>query len=249
MELLPPDVTCSQWRYTPERAQAGGRWALRTGLCAVGGLGEAAWARIAAARSQQPFAGLHDFCARTRLGRDAVANLVRAGACDAFGARRDLLWQLGEIEFHPDELSLETDSTPANLPALAPLEQTAWEYELLGLSPGGQIMRHYRAQLRAQRVLSAWEVKQAEPGRRVRVAGMMAVRQRPATAKGIVFISLEDDSGLLDLVVKPDTWARLRDVLRGSMLLLVEGTVQRSGRAASLLVQDAAALAAPPEDV
>jgi DNA polymerase III alpha subunit len=91
-------------------------------------------------------------------------------------------------------------------------------------------------------VLSAWEVKQAEQGRRVRAAGMMAVRQRPATAKGIVFISLEDESGLLDSVVKPEVWARLRDVLRGSMLLVVEGTVQRSGRAVSLLVQEAETL-------
>ena len=67
----------------------------------------------------------------------------------------------------------------------------------------------------------------------------MAVRQRPATAKGIVFISLEDESGLLDLVVKPEVWARLREVLRGELLLYVEGEVQRSGTAVSVLVSHA----------
>ena len=86
-----------------------------------------------------------------------------------------------------------------------------------------------------------------EAGKRVRLAGMMAVRQRPARAKGIVFISLEDESELLDLVVKPEVYARVRDVLRGPMLLLVEGVVQRSGRVVSVLMQETAALAGAPE--
>jgi error-prone DNA polymerase len=171
-----------------------------------------------------------------------VANLIRAGALDAFGERRPLLWDLGEVDIRPDEMSLPLEAAPAELPELPPLEQTAWEYELLGLSPEGQIMRHYRAQLRAQRIASAWEVKQMQAGQYAVAAGMMAVRQRPATAKGIVFISLEDESGLLDVVAKPEVYARLRDVLRGSMLLQVEGVVQRSGRAVSLLLRNAAPL-------
>jgi error-prone DNA polymerase len=139
-------------------------------------------------------------------------------------------------------MALPDVETHAELPELAPLEQTAWEYELLGLSPEGQVMRHYRARLRERRITATWEVKQMERGQYARTAGMMAVRQRPYTAKGIVFISLEDESGLLDVVVKPEVWARLRDVLRGSMLLEIEGTVQRSGSAVSLLVSHAAPL-------
>ncbi|MGL4651741.1 MAG: OB-fold nucleic acid binding domain-containing protein, partial [Caldilineaceae bacterium] len=272
VESLPPDVNRSAWLYTIEEdpRPGRGRWAIRTGMMAVTGLGESGWQRMEAARAASAhadavgaealgaeavgadaartnvFTDLADFCIRTQLDRDVCVALIRAGACDALsdppGERRQLLWRLGEIDARPTELPLP-QSAPVTeqpaLPALDPLEQTAWEYELLGLSPAGQIMRHYREALRARKIAGGWEVKQMEQGDVARVAGMMAVRQRPGTAKGIVFISLEDESGLLDLVVKPDAWTRLRDVLRGSMLLLVEGTVQRSGRAVSLLVHSA----------
>ena len=109
----------------------------------------------------------------------------------------------------------------------------------MGLSPGQQLMVHYRAALRRSGVASTWQVKQLEAGQRARVAGYVVVRQRPATAKGILFLSLEDESGLLDLVVKPETYKKLRDVLRGEPLILAEGIAQRSGRAVSLLVQRA----------
>jgi error-prone DNA polymerase len=133
--------------------------------------------------------------------------------------------------------------TPA-LPALGAPEQTAWEYELMGASPAGQMMRHRRATLQAAGVLTCAQVRRAAAGRKVRCAGFVVVRQRPATAKGILFLSLEDESGLLDVVVKPPVYARLRDLLAGQPLIVVEGVVQRSGRAASLLLLDAAALGA-----
>jgi error-prone DNA polymerase len=88
-------------------------------------------------------------------------------------------------------------------------------------------------------VVSGWQIKQMVAGRRARTAGFAVVRQRPSTAKGILFMSLEDESGLLDLVVKPDVYDRLRDVLRNQPLLIVEGVVQRSGRSVSLLVEQA----------
>ena len=150
-----------------------------------------------------------------------------------------MLWRLGELDLRPDEFDLVQGEVAVALPLLAPLEQTAWEYELMGASPTQQMMVHYRPQLRAAGVLSSWQVKRISPGRRVRSAGFVVVRQRPATAKGILFMSLEDESGLLDLVVKPPVYARLRDVLRGRPLIIVEGIVQRSGRAVSLLVQHA----------
>jgi error-prone DNA polymerase len=236
--LLPPVINRSEWRHVLEQDE-GKRWAIRTGLQAVHGLGEQAGARIVAARAEGLFTDLVDCCRRTRLERDVVSNLIRAGVLDEFGARRDLLWQLGDVDLRPDELPLTLASIAAELPPLDALEETAWEYELLGLSPAGQVMRHYRGDLRKAGILSTWQVKQARPGQRVRVAGMVVVRQRPGTAKGILFMSLEDESGLLDLVVKPPVYARLRTVLRGQPLLLVEGVVQRAERAASLLVGDA----------
>jgi error-prone DNA polymerase len=242
VDTLPPDVNRSSWRYTLETIVDGmgeRHRVLRTGLQTIAGFGESAWEELAAARTSGAFTDLADFCRRTRLTQDVVCNLIRAGACDAWGKRRDLLWQLGELDQRPGALDLIEEETGVDLPLLAPLEQTAWEYELMGASPSRQMMVHYRARLRAAGVLSGWQVKQMQAGCRVRSAGFVVVRQRPGTAKGILFMSLEDESGLLDLVIKPSVYARLREVLRGRPLIVVEGIVQRSGRAVSLLVQRA----------
>ncbi|MFO7632878.1 MAG: DNA polymerase III subunit alpha [Caldilinea sp.] len=235
VETLPPDIQRSGWRYTLERLD-NRRWALRTGLHAVTEVGEVAWQRINAARGESRFGSLDDFCRRTRLPVDVVTSLIRVGACDNFGERRQLLWQLGDLDYRPDAFDLTAASSAADLPPLDALEQTAWEYELMGLSPERQLMVHYRFALRRQGILSTWQVKQTEAGRCVRVAGYVVMRQRPATAKGILFLSLEDESGLLDLVVKPETYTRLREVIRSHPLLIAEGVVQRSGRATSVLV-------------
>ncbi len=232
VDALPPDVNHSSWRYTLEMVedvQGEPRWALRTGLQTIAELGESAWETLAAVRENRMFRDLADFCRRTRLEQDVVRNLIRAGACDALGERRQLLWQLGDLDLRFGAFDLVQEEAHVELPLLAPLEQTAWEYELMGAAPARQMMVHYRPQLRAAGVLSGWQVKQMPRGRRARSAGFVVVRQRPATAKGILFMSLEDESGLLDLVVKPPVYARLRDVLRGRPLLIVEGIVQRSG--------------------
>ena len=176
-----------------------------------------------------------------------MRSLIRAGACDAWGERRALLWKLGDLDLRPDGLPLTQPPTADGLPPLPqlpPPEQAAWEYELMGASPAGQIMRHHRAGLRVRGTLTCAEVKRTKAGRRVKCAGFVVVRQRPPTAKGILFLSLEDESGLLDVVVKPPVYEALRDVLRGHALILVEGVVQRSGRAASLLLLGAEPLAA-----
>jgi error-prone DNA polymerase len=153
-----------------------------------------------------------------------------------------LLWELGGLVDEAAGFDLPPAAMEVELPTLAPLEQTAWEYELLGLSPQGHVLAHYRAGLRAAGVLSTWQVKEARAGQRVWVAGLVVVRQRPQTAKGILFMSLEDESGLLDLVVKPEVYGRLRETLRQQPLLVVEGVVQRADRAVSLLVRGAEAL-------
>jgi error-prone DNA polymerase len=242
VESLPPDVNRSDWRYTLERTDVREVGAAhRTARCQPG----AGRAGMGAHR-RRPHAGafthLEDFCRRTRLPRDVLENLIRAGACDGFGQRRDLLWACAALDYRPDELDLPGVNIAAALPPLDAIEATAWEYELMGFSPRQQMMVHYRQALRAAGVLTTGAVKQEEAGRRVRVAGFAVVRQRPATAKGIVFYSLEDESGLLDLVVKPDVYARLRPVLSGHPLLLVRGVVQRSGRAVSVLVWEAQGL-------
>jgi error-prone DNA polymerase len=133
------------------------------------------------------------------------------------------------LDYRPDKFDLVIPTIKADLPPLDPLEQTVWEYELMGLSPSTHIVMHYREALRAAGIRSTWEVKHlCEAGQRVRVAGMVVVRQRPGTAKGMTFLSLEDESGLLDVVIRPDVYAKVRDTLRSNILVIADGVVQRS---------------------
>jgi error-prone DNA polymerase len=114
--------------------------------------------------------------------------------------------------------------------------------ELMGLTPGDHVVGLYREALRAQGVMSSGDLEGQRDGQTVRVAGLVVVRQRPPTAKGHVFITLEDEEGLVNLIVRPDVYQRCRDVLRGAPLLLVEGRLQRERYALSVLVHRAAAL-------
>ena len=251
--ILQPEVnlsqaTCSlEQTCTLERAHSGERvTGLRLGLRYVHGLGEAWQERIVKRRASGPYRDLADFCRRARLPRSLVENLIRSGAMDGLGgARRDLLWTLGGLAYHEEGLDIEVPVMPAALPPLDRAERMVWEYELLGLTPGDQVMSLYREALQARRTLSSGELAARQNGERVRVAGWAVVRQRPPTAKGHLFITLEDEEGLVNLIVRPDVYERYRDVLRNTPLLWVEGRLQREGQALSVLVYRAAALGSP----
>ena len=198
-----------------------------------------------AARGDRPFAGpamdsgqaLADFCRRTRLPRPLVGDLIRAGALDGCGApRRQLLWTLGGLHY-TEEALIEAPDTPADLPDLTEREAMAWDTELLGLSPDDHPLRLWRARLQSQGVLSAAELAAQPAGKLVKVAGMVVVRQAPPTAKGHLFITLEDETGLVNLIFRPDLYERERAALHRATLLMAEGRLQREGAALSVLVQ------------
>lgn len=241
VELLPPNINRSDWNYMLER-NAKQKLVVRTGFKAIKGIGTKAWEQISSARRSSPFPSLSDFCHRTHLSKELVTNLIRSGAMDEFGDRRQLLWQLGTIDIQHNALKLPTVASEIELADLPELQQTLWEYELMGLSPDTQIMKYWRGSLRKAGVLSTWEVKQRKAGTRVMTAGMVVVRQRPQTAKGIMFVSIEDESGLLDLVVRPNVYERIRSVLRSQILIVVMGLVEREGQAVNVLVGDAITL-------
>jgi error-prone DNA polymerase len=249
--VLRPDINLSQPTCSLE--QAGSKvkvcsdaTSLRLGLRYVHGLGEVWQERIVERRASEPYRDLVDFCRRARLPRSLVENLIRSGAMDDLGqTRRDLLWALGGLSYQEEGLEIEVPVVPASLPTLDQAERMAWEYEILGLAPGDHVMSLYREALRAQRVLSSGELPSRRDGERVRVAGWAVVRQRPPTAKGHVFITLEDEEGLVNLIVRPDVFERYRDVLRNTPLLWIEGRLQREGQALSVLVYRAAALGKP----
>ena len=131
------------------------------------------------------------------------------------------------------------------MPALEQAERMAWEYELMGMAPGEHVMSLYRESLQARRVQTSAELTDRQDGERVRVAGWAVVRQRPPTAKGFLFITLEDEDGLANLIVRPGIYEQYRDALRNAPLLLVDGRLQREGHAISVLVYRAEALRQP----
>jgi error-prone DNA polymerase len=241
VSVLRPNIDLSHEACTLE-----GVWpstSLRLGMRYVHGLGETWQTRIVERRGDQPFGSLLDFCRRTRVPRSVVENLIRAGAMDSLDrTRRDLLWELGGLEYQEDGLDLDVPVEMVALPSLDQVEQLAWEYELLGVAPGTHVMDLYRESLEAQGVLGSRQLEELPDGRPVCVAGLAVVRQRPPTAKGFLFITLEDEQGLANLIVRPGVYDRYRDVLRNAPLLRVKGRLQREGHAISVIVYEAAAL-------
>jgi len=234
--ILRADINRSNDECTLESCNGQER-ALRLGLRYVHGLGEASRQRLLERRNGQPFADLADLCRRVRLPRPMIENLIRSGTLDSLGVeRRSLLWQLGGLDYREEELEIDIPIIGAELPQLTEGESMGWDYELLGLAPGDHIVRLYRARLKEQGVLSSADLEQKKDGDNVRVAGMVVVRQKPPTAKGHVFITLEDEDGLVNLIVRPNVYARYREAVRNSLLLWAEGRLQRQGAAASVLV-------------
>jgi error-prone DNA polymerase len=239
-----PDANYSRETCTLEHEGSG--LAVRLGLQYVHGLGEAWQARIIEQRKSGPFETLRGFCRRTRLPRPVVENLIRAGALDSLGlSRRELLWEVGALTYQAEGLDIPIPVEPAALPTLQQAEQWAWEYELLGAAPSGHVMSLYREALQAQGVLSSGDLNRQQNGQTVRVAGWAVVRQRPPTAKGHVFITLEDEEGLINLIVRPKIYQQYRNALRNAPLVWVEGQLQREGHAMSVLVHRASALGHP----
>jgi error-prone DNA polymerase len=214
VELLPPDIHHSGWntRSNPPPRPSG--------PCAWGCPPSMVWARLPgerwiAARKEAPFAGWRISCAARVFPARWSRTLSAPARWMPLATRRSLLWTLGQLHLADDDLGLETPVVDVVLPPLDALEESAWEYELLGLSPAGQVMVHYREALRKAGVLSTGQVKEARAGRTVWVGGMVVVRQRPPTAGGVAFLSLEDERGLLDVVLKPPVYERYKALLRG----------------------------------
>ncbi len=228
--VLPPDVNMSEWDNT--LVPLGLDWALRLGLRQVGGLSEAAVARITAARDT-PFADPHDLKTRARLDRGAMQTLAAADAMRSMGLdRRAALWAIRGLKDAPDlplfrESRDEGADPPVALPAMPVCEHVIADYQTLRLSLKRHPMAFLRKSLTRQRYLRAADLARAGQGSRVRLAGIVLIRQRPGSAKGVCFITLEDETGSANLVVWPKVMAAYRPVVMTARLLDVAGHVQR----------------------
>jgi error-prone DNA polymerase len=225
VEVLPVRADASDWDCTLEGD------ALRLGLRVTRGLGEEAGKRIEKARKERPFASVEDLTARASLGKREVEALAHAGALAGFGlARREAMWKVraprppeGDL-FAGKELG---DEVPV-LAEMTRAEQLVLDYETTGVSVGDHAMNVVRPRL-PRHYKSARDLATVANGARVSTAGMVICRQRPGTASGVVFVTMEDETGFVNLILWPKTFERWRYVATTSSMLVAHGKVERQG--------------------
>jgi error-prone DNA polymerase len=230
--VLPVDIHHSQARCSLSDE------GIRLGLNYVKGIHERQITTILESRDKGAFASLVDFCRRTRIGRKVIENLILCGAMDGWGIpRRQLLWESGTLHYQENELDLVAQPDVVSLPALSAGEAMLAEQAVLGLSPGDHVMTFYRARLEQRGISGSKELPYHPNGQWVRAAGLLVVHQSPPTAKGFHFLTLEDEDGMMNVVVSPQVYGRYRQIIRTERLLLVEGAVQQQDGVTNLLAQ------------
>ena len=246
VEVRPVDVNFSNWDASLEAGTAADKPAVRLGLRQVDGLRKDEALKIEVARaaclkevppggSRLAFAGIENLIQKSGI---SYATLERLAAADAFRSlardRREALWDARGL-ISPKELPLfdwaATSSAGPDdavvLPAMPLSEHVVNDYQTLRLSLKAHPVSFLRARLQSQRVSSCQDVRALKSGRHVTVAGVVLVRQRPGSAKGVVFMTIEDETGVANIVVWPKTLERYRKVIMTARLIEVRGTIQR----------------------
>ncbi len=213
-----------------------GAFAVRLGLTEVQGIGEADAQRVVDARARRPFIDMPDIARRTGLSVAQMEALATAGAFDGFGiSRRQALWNAGYTDA-PDRLAgTAVQASPPMLPGMNPVEQTLADLWATRISPDEHPMEHLRPLMLSEGVLSVADTSTHEADRRVRVAGLVTHRQRPYTAGGVTFLNIEDETGMLNVVVFDAVWQRHRRVARNSAGLVVRGMLERQDGVVNLV--------------
>ncbi|CAB3964460.1 MULTISPECIES: error-prone DNA polymerase [Burkholderia] len=245
VQVLPIDVTQSNWEASlealPDQPPPDGQPAVRLGLSLVRGLGEAAARRIEAARTAAgPFDNVDTLARRAQLERRDLEALAAANALATLaGHRRDALWQAVAAAPERDLLATAPIDEPER-PALgAPSEadDILADYHTTGLTLNRHPVALLRPELRARRLSSAAELHDRPDGRLARACGLVTARQMPGTAKGVMFMTLEDETGCVNLIVRPELLARQRRETLDSRLLAASGVWQVASDVRHLVVQ------------
>ena len=236
VEVRPVDVGISDWDATLEVTPAG--VALRLGLRLVKGLAEACATRLVAARQASPFASVQDLAERAELDGRSLSALAAAGALKGLAGHRYLAaWAVGGVE-PPTELFPEIRIAEARPMLSAPGEgqNLIADYRALGLTLGRHPLALLRPRLESAGLATAESVSGAAHGSYSRSCGLVLVRQRPISASGVTFVTLEDETGVLNLVVWRDIARRYRRALVGARLLEAEGKLERAGEVLHMIV-------------
>jgi len=223
-------------------------FAVRIGLRYSKGLSLNSAKEIEAERlARGDYRSLFDFVERTSLKREAIENLIAGGAFDAFGLeRRELIWQLGLV-YRPKgrsgrqrqlalPLPIEQDTAGVELRPMTDWERMKADYVTLGLSPSYHPMALLRPHL-TEAMVSSNMVESLADGAKSEVAGLVVCRQRPGTASGFVFLVLEDEFGLVNVVVKPKLYASQRDIVRSEPFVVAKGEIQRRDGVTNLIAE------------
>ena len=239
--------------------------AVRLGLAPIKGLGErAAQAIVAERRAHGPYRDLADLARRVSLSRPNLETLAASGALDSLGVeRRRALWAAAVLSdehgrrrgashqdpgawFQPTLPGTVAGAVAPALPAMTSREQQVADLSLTGVSTHGSPLTLLRPGLSAEGVLTTADLSDQEHGRRVRVAGVVTHRQRPHTASGMIFLNLEDETGLLNVICRAGMWRRYRGIGRRAGALIVRGTVERGDGVIALIAEHLQALPGVP---
>ena len=256
--VIPADAVRDRW--TPELTAG---WGVRLGLHLVKGIGEQHEALLDAELARGPYRSLADVVERTGLPEETLERLIRTGGLDSLGRpRRELLWQLREVAGasrgrmdgqalrglgraagkrgaaagRPLDLRLPATQAP-DLPPLTESERIGDAYAVIGLDARRQVVALFRDALDRLGAVPNAALSERRPGP-VRLGGLVVTRQHPMTAKGTVFLAVEDETGMANITLWPDTWARLRSVVRRHALLLIDGELQREGSVVNVVAHD-----------
>lgn len=238
VRFRPVDVQHSAAECTLERGRDG-RAEVRLGLAQIQGLGDAAAARIAAARAAASYASSAELARRAALSPRQLQALADAGALRALsGHRHAARWQAAGVQVLPGLLADSfVPETPLTLAAPSEAEDLLADYRRLGLTLGRHPLALLRPRLRRAHTVTAAQLRELRDGTNVRIAGLVTHRQRPGTASGVIFMTLEDETGSFNLIIWPKIAEAQRGVLLAARLLLVSGRLQSEQGVIHIVVQ------------
>jgi len=235
-EVLPIDINCSDWDCSSEFESQ--QPCLRLGFRLLSGVREDDIRHLLAVRGTQPFYSFDDFSRRTGFSSSLLSRLSKA---NVFGSldikRREAMWQsMPEPNKAPLLEDLDSEAVPEELPEMSPVAEVVADYQTAGLSLQQHPMEFARRSLEQQGVIKAIELKQRKHNQRVKVAGLVLLRQRPSTASGVTFVTLEDETGFSNLIIRPQVWDRFHQVARRATAMIASGTLQRDAEVIHVLV-------------
>jgi len=232
LRIKPVDVLRSDWNCILE-PEPDDSYSLRLGLRYVRGLRSPVAAEIARVRAMRPYGSIEELARRVpSLSQADLSTLAETGALNSLGEkvhRRDALWQVERAGRQAGPLLRELDGDEQQLSPLQPMnpeERMITDYAGTGVTVGRHPMAHCRPRLQSMNVFRAGDLKLVRHGVKARIAGCVIARQRPGTAHGFIFLSIEDETGIANAIIDPDLYEANRNLVTYAKFLLIEGTLQ-----------------------